>query len=64
MKVKLLCVILLLATLSTFADDSCTKWMWQRAGLYWRECVDAKGNTYCQEADDEKGKNARTVVCK
>jgi hypothetical protein len=62
--VKLLCGALLFVTITAFAADSCTVWMWQKAGLYWRKCVDSKGVSYCQEADDANGKNARTVVCK
>jgi hypothetical protein len=64
MKAKLLCVMLLLGTVTAVADDSCSVWLWQKDGLYWRQCVDSKGHSYCQEADDAKGKNARTVLCK
>jgi len=46
------------------AVDSCTDWMWQKEGLYWRQCVRDNGTRYCQEADDAKGTNVRTVPCK
>jgi hypothetical protein len=45
------------------AVDSCSVWMWQKEGLYWRQCVRDNGTRYCQEADDAKGTNVRTVPC-
>ena len=45
------------------AVDSCSTWMWQKEGLYWRQCVRDDGTRYCQEADDAKGTNVRTVPC-
>ena len=46
------------------AVDSCSDWLWQKDGLYWRQCVRDNGTRYCQEADDANGKNARDVICK
>jgi hypothetical protein len=45
------------------AVGSCSVWMWQKEGLYWRQCVRDNGTRYCQEADDAKGTNVRTVPC-
>jgi hypothetical protein len=45
------------------AVDSCSDWLWQKDGLYWRQCVRDNGTRYCQEADDAKGTNVRTVPC-
>lgn len=45
------------------AADSCSDWLWQKDGLYWRQCVRDNGTRYCQEADDAKGRNVRTVPC-
>ena len=45
------------------ATDSCSVSMWQKDGLYWRQCVRDNGTRYCQEADDAKGTNVRTVPC-
>jgi hypothetical protein len=45
------------------AADSCSDWLWQKDGLYWRQCVRDNGTRYCQEADDAKGTNVRTVPC-
>jgi hypothetical protein len=36
--------------LTAYAADSCAVWLWPKAGLYWRKCVDNKGSAYCQEA--------------
>jgi hypothetical protein len=55
--------VLLGMMLMASAAYSCSVWMWQKNGLYWRECVRDDGTRYCQEADDEKGTNARTVPC-
>jgi hypothetical protein len=43
------------------AADSCTDWMWQPDGSYWRTCVDSQGKQYCQVKKD--GKISR-VDCK
>ncbi len=51
------------AHIAAIAPDSCTEWMWQRDGLYWRQCVKDDGSRYCQEADDAKGTNVRKVSC-
>jgi hypothetical protein len=29
-------------------EDSCSKWMKQEDGSYWRTCVDANGRQYCE----------------
>jgi hypothetical protein len=48
---------------AAIAPDSCSKWLWQKEGLYWRLCVRDDGTQYCQEADNEQAKNIRTVPC-
>ncbi len=58
----LLLAVMLMASMGT-AEDSCSTWMWQKEGLYWRQCVRDNGTRYCQEADDAKGTNVRTVPC-
>jgi len=63
MKIKLLCGALLFCAVATYAADSCTVWLWVKDGLYWRKCVNDQGIGYCQEADDNKGTNARDVPC-
>ena len=43
--------------------DSCTDWLQQADGTYWRECVrDSDGSNYCQ-VEDAKEQNIRTVLC-
>lgn len=37
------------------SEPSCTNWMKQSDGTYWRECVDDDGKTYCEEKKGEKG---------
>lgn len=51
------------ARMAAIAPDSCSVWFWEKDGLYWRECVRDNGTQYCQEADDAKGTNVRTVSC-
>jgi hypothetical protein len=58
-----LLAMMLIASMG-IALDSCSVWMWQKDGLYWRQCVRDNGTRYCQEADDANGKNARDVICK
>jgi hypothetical protein len=55
--------LLLLAGISTLAADSCSVWMKQADGTFWRTCVDDKGHQYCQTADAQV-KNITTVSCK
>ena len=65
LKMRLTTALLgMMLTASTgIAADSCSVWMWQKDGLYWRQCVRDNGTRYCQEADDAKGTNVRTVPC-
>lgn len=42
------------------SEDSCTSWMKQTNGCYWRVCVDDKGHRYCQE---DCGKGITRVKC-
>lgn len=58
----MLLAMMLVASMG-IAADSCSVWMWQKDGLYWRQCVRDNGTRYCQEADDAKGTNVRTVPC-
>jgi len=37
---------------SAFAADSCTDWLLQTDGSYFRTCVDDKGTQYCQSYKD------------
>ena len=39
---------------AVFPEDSCTKWMKQDDGSYWRTCVDDKGTQYCEVSRDGK----------
>lgn len=57
-----LLAMMLVATMG-IAADSCSVWMLQKSGMYWRQCVRDDGTRYCQEADDAKGTNVRTVPC-
>lgn len=41
--------------------DSCTDWMLQSNGCYWRTCVDSEGHQYCEECC---GQNCSRVECK
>ncbi len=43
------------------AAPSCTNWMKQNNGTYWRTCVDDKGRQYCQQS--YRGRITR-VVCR
>ena len=62
--ILLLAVALLMsAGISALAADSCSVWMKQANGTFWRTCVDDKGHQYCQTADAQ-GKNVSTVSCK
>jgi hypothetical protein len=62
--VLLLAVALLLLTgVSALAADSCSVWMKQADGTFWRSCVDDKGQQYCQTADSN-GNNVTRVSCK
>lgn len=42
------------------AVDSCSTWMKQPDGSYWRTCVDDKGRQYCQVSVNNK---VTTVSC-
>jgi hypothetical protein len=57
------CVAFLLSIIATLAlaAPSCTGWMKQNDGSYWRTCVDDKGRQYC-----ESSKNGRVsrVSCR
>jgi hypothetical protein len=44
------------------ASDSCTNWVKQDNGCYWRECVDNNGRQYCEELCGNGP--ARRVPCK
>lgn len=33
-----------------YASPSCTQWLRQPNGCYWRTCVDDNGRQYCQES--------------
>jgi hypothetical protein len=55
--------LLLLTSISALAVDSCSVWMKQADGTFWRSCVDDNGHQYCQTADSE-GKNVTRVACK
>jgi hypothetical protein len=35
-------------------EDSCSNWLKQDDGSYWRTCVDDKGNQYCQVSRNNK----------
>jgi len=38
-----------LGTPLAFAEpDSCSNWLRQNDGSYWRMCVDSQGRTYCE----------------
>ena len=43
------------------AEDSCTNWLPQTDGSYWRTCVDEHGAQYCQQ---KVGNNITRVACK
>ncbi|MGA3174488.1 MAG: hypothetical protein ABSE25_08725 [Syntrophorhabdales bacterium] len=61
--ITLLCLSALLigATGVIHADgDSCTDWMLQDNGCYWRTCVDSQGSQYCEQCC---GKNCSRVKC-
>jgi hypothetical protein len=55
--------LLTLAGISALAADSCSVWMKQADGTFWRTCVDDNGHQYCQTADSN-GKNVTKVACK
>lgn len=40
--------------------DSCTGWMLQPNGCYWRTCVDSQGRQYCEQCC---GQNCSRVKC-
>ena len=49
---------------SAIAADSCTPWMKQPDGSWWRTCVDNGGRQYCETARDGTGAGATRVSCR
>jgi len=47
----------------TPAMASCTGWMLQEGGWYWRECVDDQGHQTCWHAKDANGTDAYQIAC-
>ncbi len=47
-----------------YAESSCSNWLWQEGGWYWRQCVDDNGSQHCYHADDANGSNAYEISCK
>ena len=46
------------------AAPSCSNWLRQSDGTYWRECVNDDGTTHCYSATDGNGAGATEVSCK
>jgi len=55
------CAVIALNYSSASAAPSCTGWMKQNDGSYWRTCVDDKGRQYCQSS---KNGHITKVVCR
>jgi hypothetical protein len=63
---SLICVVLLACSgisSMAFAEPSCSVWMKQSDGSYWRTCVGDDGRQYCESATDAHGSNATRVSC-
>ncbi len=56
-------LLVLLAGTFAFPTPSCTLWMKQTNGTYFRTCVDDKGTQYCEEKKSATGKPYK-VSCK
>lgn len=54
--------VLSINTSNAVAADSCTDWLKQSDGTYWRTCVDDNGRQYCQQLSAD-GKTISTVKC-
>ena len=52
--VAVITVVLLGLGAFALAVPSCTNWMKQANGTYWRTCVDDNGNQYCEQTVDLK----------
>lgn len=49
------------STFLRLEEDSCSDWMQQDNGCYWRTCVDSQGHQYCEECCQG---NCNRVECK
>jgi len=49
-----LTLALFLTSTPALAEPSCTKWMLQTDGSYFRTCVDDQGKQYCESSKDGK----------
>ncbi len=54
MKTILKILAILMIPVSLYAVPSCTDWMQQTDGTYWRTCVDDQGRQYCEQTVDKK----------
>ncbi len=46
------------------AEASCTSWLWQEGGWYWKQCVNDDGSQHCYHAKDAQGSGAYEISCK
>jgi hypothetical protein len=61
--VMIFSALLGLSSGAALADPSCSDWMKQSDGSWWRECVNDDGTTHCYSATDDTGANATEVSC-
>jgi hypothetical protein len=57
-------VALYLLSSVALAVPSCTNWMVQADGSYWRECVNDDGSRHCYRAANGNGSNATEISCR
>ena len=58
------CAIAIALPSMALAEPSCSKWMDQRNGTSWRECVNDDGTTHCYLISNQPGSVAYEVPCK
>lgn len=51
-KASRLALVAALLANGAMAADQCSDWMVQADGSYWRQCIDANGQIYCQVMTD------------
>jgi len=47
----------------SLAMPSCTVWMWQPDGTFWRQCVNDDGSRHCYQATDSTGAGQIEITC-
>ena len=49
---------------AALAEASCSNWLWQTGGWYWKQCVNDDGSQHCYHASDAQGTGAYEISCK